>query len=71
MVAAFPTGLHVPSLRSKRFRASSWRTVGTRAKKRGMAEEGERLQANPTILKNCVRPQMQLLIGEVLVVLIT
>lgn len=30
----------------------------------------ETLAANPTILKNCVRPQTQLLIGAVLVVLI-
>ena len=30
-----------------------------------------RRQANPTILKNCVRPQTQLLIGEVLILLIT
>ena len=29
------------------------------------------MPANPTILKNCVRPQTQLLIGAVLVVLIT
>ena len=30
----------------------------------------KRLPANPTILKNCVRPRTQLLIGAVLVVLI-
>ena len=62
------------SLRRKRFRAISSRKVGTRAKK-GMTGEGEgrrkRLPANPTILKNCVRPRTQLLIGAVLVVLIT
>ena len=34
VVAAFPTGLHVPSLRSKCFRASSSRKIGTRAKKK-------------------------------------
>ena len=46
-------------------------------KKKGMRGEGEggrerrkRLPANPTILKNGVRPQTQLLIGAVLVVLI-
>ena len=41
MVAAFPTGFHVPSLRSKCFRASSSRKIGTRAKKKGMTGEGE------------------------------
>ena len=34
-------------------------------------ERRKRLPANPTILKNCVRPRTQLLIGAVLVVLIT
>ena len=63
------------SLRSKRFRAGSSRKVGTRAKKRndegGGGERRKRLPANPLILKNCVRPRTQLLIGTVLVVLIT
>ena len=63
------------SLRSKRFRASSSRTLGREQKKRndggGGGERRKRLPANPTILKNCVRPRTQLLIGAVLVVLIT
>ena len=46
-----------------------------RAKKRndggGGGERRKRLPANPTILKNCVRPRTQLLIGALLVVLIT
>ena len=46
MVAAFPTGLHVPSLRSKCFRASSFRKVGTRAKKKGITGEGEGKERN-------------------------
>ena len=63
------------SLHSKRFRASSSRKLG-REQKKGMRGEGEgserrRLPANPTILKNCVCPRTQLLIGVVLVVLIT
>ena len=37
----------------------------------GGGERRKRLPANPTILKNCVRPRTQLLIGAVLVVLIT
>ena len=65
----------ISSLRSKRFRTSSLRKVGTRAKKRndrgGGGERRKLLPANPTILKNCVRPRTQLLIGAVLVVLIT
>ena len=36
----------------------------------GGGERRNRLPANPTILKNCVRPGTQLLIGAVLVVLI-
>ena len=36
----------------------------------GGRERGKRLPANPTILKNYVRPRTQLLIGTVLVVLI-
>ena len=67
------------SLRSKRFRASSSRTLGREQKKKkrndggggGGGEGRKRLPANPTILKNCVRPRTQLLIGAVLVVLIT
>ena len=47
MVAAFPTGLHVPSLRSKCFRASSFRKVGTRAKKKGITGEGKGRNACP------------------------
>ena len=59
------------SLRSKRFRASSSRMSGREQKKR-MTGEGEGKEGtNPTILKNCVRPRTQLLIGAVLVVLIT
>ena len=66
----------VSSLRSKRFRASSSRTLGREQKKKkrndwgGGGERRKRLPANPTILKNCVRPRTQLLIGAVLVVLI-
>ena len=37
----------------------------------GGRERRKRLPANPTILKNCVRPRTQLLIGAVRVVLIT
>ena len=37
----------------------------------GGGERRNRLPANPTILKNCVRPRTQLLIGAVRVVLIT
>ena len=59
------------SMRSKRFRARSSRNVGTRAKKKrkdggGGGERRKRLPANPTTLKNCVRPRTQLLIGAVL-----
>ena len=36
----------------------------------GGGERRKRLTANPMILKNCVRPRTQLLIGAVLVVLI-
>ena len=38
---------------------------------RGEGERRNRLPANPTFLKNCVRPRTQLLIGAVRVVLIT
>ena len=62
------------SLHSKRFRASSSRKLGQGKKKRneggGGRERRKRLPANPTILKNCVRPRTQFLIGAVLVVLI-
>ena len=37
----------------------------------GGRERRNRMPANPTILKNCIRPRMQLLIGAVRVVLIT
>ena len=37
----------------------------------GEGERRKRLPTNPTILKNCVRPRTQLLIGAVQVVLIT
>ena len=37
----------------------------------GGGERRKRLPTNPTILKNCVRPRTQLLIGAVRVVLIT
>ena len=37
----------------------------------GGGERRNRLPANPTILKNCVHPRTQLLIGAVRVVLIT
>ena len=61
-------------LHSKRFRASSSRKLGREQKKKGMRGEGEgskgRLPTNPTILKNCVRPRTQFLIGAVLAVLI-
>ena len=59
---------------SKRFRSSSSRKLGREQKRNdggGGGEIRERLPANPTILKNCVRPRTLLLIGVVLVVLIT
>ena len=63
------------SLCGKRFRASSSRKLGRQQKKGndggGGGERRKRLPANPTILKNCVCPRTQLLIGAVLVVLIT
>ena len=60
------------SLRSKRFRARSSRKLGQEQKRRndGGGERRKRLPVNPTILKNCVRPRTQLLIGVVVVVLI-
>ena len=69
-----PTFCPKCSLHSKRFRASLSRKLGREQKKRneegGGRERRKRLPANPTILKNCVRPRTQLLIGAVLVVLI-
>ena len=67
------TCLH--SLCSKRFHSSSSRKLGREQKKKkndggGGGERRKRLPANPTILKNCVRPRTQLLIGALLVVLI-
>ena len=63
------------SLRSKRFRASSLRTLAREQKKRndggGGGERRKLLPADLTILKNCIRPRTQLLIGAVLVVFIT
>ena len=54
---------------------SSSRKLGQEQKKMndggGGGERRNRLPANPTILKNCVRPRTQLLIGAVRVVLIT
>ena len=57
---------------SARVRLQSW----DKSKKKkndggGGGERRKRLPANPTILKNCVRPRTQLLIGAVRVVLIT
>ena len=54
----------------------SSRKLGQEQKKKmndggGGGERRNRLPANPTILKNCVRPRTQLLIGAVRVVLIT
>ena len=55
----------------------SSRKLGQEQKKKKMndgeggGERRNRLPANPTILKNCVRPRTQLLIGAVRVVLIT
>ena len=49
--------------------------LGREQKKRndrgGGGKRRKRLPANPTILKNCVRPRAQLLIGAVLVMLLT
>ena len=64
------------SLHSKRFHVSSSRKLGREQKKKKKNEGGgvrrrkKRLPANPTILKKCVRPRTQLLIGAVLVVLL-
>ena len=62
------------SLHSKRFRACSSRKLGQEPKKKmndgrpgGGGERRKRLPTNPTILKNCVRPRAQLLIGAVLI----
>ena len=49
----------------------SWnKSKKKRNEERGGRERRKRLPTNLTILKNCVRPQTQLLIGVVLVVLI-
>ena len=56
---------------SVQVRRESWnKSKKKRNEGRGGRERGKHLPANPTILKNCVRPQTQLLIGAVLVVLI-
>ena len=57
---------------SARVRRESWDESKKKNGKEwgGGRERGKRLPANPTILKNCVRPRTQLLIGAVLVVLI-
>ena len=75
----FPFVVHFsfsfPSLRSKRFSASSSKKLGREQKnnnnKGGGGGEKETVARKPTILKNCVRLRTQLLIGAVLVVLIT
>ena len=57
---------------SARVRRESWDE--SKKKRNDVGRGGERrkrLPANPTILKNCVRPRTQLLISAVLVVLIT
>ena len=63
------------SLRSKRFRTCSSRKLGQEQNKKNDGGAGgerrKRLPTNPMILKNCVRPRVQLLIGVVWVVLIT
>ena len=51
-------------------RGSSRKLRQEQKKKKG-GERRNRLPANPTFLKNCVRPRTQLLIGAVRVVLIT
>ena len=55
---------------SVRVRRESWEESKKRNDGGGGGERRNRLPANPTILKNCVRPRTQLLIGAVLVVLI-
>ena len=55
---------------SARVRRESWEESKKRNDGGGGGERRNRLPANPTILKNCVRPRTQLLIGAVLVVLI-
>ena len=56
---------------STQLRRESWnKSKKKRNEERGGRERRKRLAANLTILKNCVRPQTQLLIGAVLVVLI-
>ena len=56
---------------SARVRRERWDESKKRNDGGGGGERRKRLPANPTILKNCVRPQTQFLIGAVLVVLIT
>ena len=56
---------------SARVRQESWEESKKRNDGGGGGERRKRLPANSTILKNYVRPRMQLLIGAVLVVLIT
>ena len=56
---------------SARVRRESWEESKKRNDGGGGGERRNRLPANPTILKNCVRPRTQLLIGAVRVVLIT
>ena len=58
---------------SARVRRERWEESKKKKRNDGGGGGGrrKRLPANPTILKNCVRPQTQLLIGAVLVVLIT
>ena len=68
-------GFTVACVASVSSRGSS-RKLGQEQKKKmsdrgGEGERRNRLPANPTILKNCVRPRTQLLIGAVRVVLIT
>ena len=56
---------------STQLRRESWNKSKKKTNEgRGGRERRKRLPANLTILKNCVRPQTQLLIGAVLVVLI-
>ena len=55
---------------SARVRRESWDESKKGNDGGGGGERRKRLPANPTILKNCVRPRTQLLIGAVLVVLI-
>ena len=62
---------------SARVRLESWDKSKKKKKEmndgggEGGGERTKRLPPNPTILKNCVRPRTQLLIGTVRVVLIS